>query len=74
MASKARRKTIVGTLSYRLGPVLTRRTTYGGAMRKYANWRVEKRDPEVLMLESIAHRTVAPMGDHGLVIRKARSA
>lgn len=50
---------------------VVRVTTYqGGAMRKYGSWRIEQEDAERELLNRIAARVIAPMGNHGLVVRK----
>lgn len=49
-----------------------RRTTYqGGAMRKHGTYRAEFQDLTIAHLDRLAHVKVAPMGEHGLVVRKA---
>lgn len=54
-----------------MGKTVVRVTTYqGGAMRKYGSWRIEQEDAEREFLNRIAARVIAPMGNHGLVIRK----
>lgn len=44
---------------------------YHGAMRKHANWQHEPKDAALAMLDGLSRVRVAPMGTHGLVIRKA---
>jgi hypothetical protein len=74
MASRTRRNKEPGTLGYPGGKVICRKASFSGPMRKYGNWKFEDQSPEVVMLDTIAHRQVAPMGVHGLVIRKRRTA
>lgn len=51
--------------------VVTRITTYQGtAMRKHGGDRLQLQDLTLKHLDELAHVRVAPMGVHGLVVRR----
>lgn len=57
----------------RINGTLVRITTFNGGApwRKHGTDRMLFKNSETEILDAIAHRKVAPMGDHGLVIRRA---
>lgn len=55
----------------KIGATVVRVTTYEGtAMRKHGSERQQPKDDVLSALDAVASRKVAPMGVHGLVVRK----